>query len=312
MRLIKISVIVPIYNAEKYLHRCIDSILSQSFKDFEVLLIDDGSTDNSGKICNNYAAKDARIRVFHKKNGGVSTARELGVQQAKGEYSIHVDADDWIECHMLEKMYRKAKQEQLDMLIADFYHDDKGKSIYIKQSGLSTYPDSVLKDILQNKLFGSLWHKLIRHNLYKEKNIHFIENINYCEDVLVLVQLLQQPIKIGFLNEAFYHYNSSNSNSITRNYKLDTYYMRKQYVTILMELLPMTYEPFIMQVATLVKKEAFTHKILPKNEFYNFMPLTIAEIKNNKNLGRKCKMCYILAYLGLYKLSMELSSLIRA
>ena len=93
----KISVIVPVYNTAKYLHRCLDSILQQSFKDFEVLLVDDGSTDNSGEICDEYAAKDSRVRVFHKENGGVASAREIGIENAVGLYSIHVDSDDWTE-----------------------------------------------------------------------------------------------------------------------------------------------------------------------------------------------------------------------
>ena len=92
----KISVIVPVYNAEKYLHRCIDSILSQTFTDFELLLIDDGSKDGSGAICDEYAAKDNRVRVFHKENGGVSSARNLGLDNACGEWVTFVDADDYV------------------------------------------------------------------------------------------------------------------------------------------------------------------------------------------------------------------------
>lgn len=97
-----ISVIVPAYNAEKYLRRCIDSILAQTFTDFELLLIDDGSTDKSGEICDEYADKDARIRVFHKPNGGVSSARNVGLDNALGEYICFCDADDWVDTHWLQ------------------------------------------------------------------------------------------------------------------------------------------------------------------------------------------------------------------
>ena len=103
-----ISVIVPIYNSDKYLQRCIDSILSQDFEDFELLLIDDGSTDNSGDICDKYAEKDMRVRVFHKKNGGVSSARNLGIENAKGEWVVFIDSDDWVDITMLEKLYKNA------------------------------------------------------------------------------------------------------------------------------------------------------------------------------------------------------------
>lgn len=100
----QISVIVPVYNAERYLHRCVDSILSQTFSNFELLLINDGSKDSSGAICDEYAAKDPRVRVFHKENGGVSSARNLGLDNACGEWIAFVDSDDWISENYLESM----------------------------------------------------------------------------------------------------------------------------------------------------------------------------------------------------------------
>ena len=108
----KISIIVPVYKAETYLSRCLDSIINQTFKNFEVLLIDDGSPDCSGEICDKYAAMDTRIRVLHKENGGVSSARQMGLDNAKGEYTIHADPDDWVEPNMLEELYKKAKEAE--------------------------------------------------------------------------------------------------------------------------------------------------------------------------------------------------------
>lgn len=116
----KISVIVPVYKAEAYLHRCVDSIIAQTFTDWELLLVDDGSPDRSGDICDEYASKDARIRVFHKENGGVSSARQKGLDEAIGEYTIHADPDDWVEPMMLEELYKKAKEDDADMVICDF------------------------------------------------------------------------------------------------------------------------------------------------------------------------------------------------
>lgn len=113
----KISIIVPVYKAEKYIHKCIDSILAQTFANFEILLINDGSPDKSGKICDEYAKKDKRVRVFHKENGGVSLARQLGNDNATGEYTIHADPDDWIEPNMLEELYAKAVEDDADMEI---------------------------------------------------------------------------------------------------------------------------------------------------------------------------------------------------
>ena len=121
----KVSVIVPIYKAEKYINRCIDSILAQTFTDWELLLIDDGSPDRSGEICDEYAENDPRIRVFHKANGGVSSARQMGQEEAVGEYTIHVDPDDWVEPTMLEELYAKAEADDADMVICDFFLDTK-------------------------------------------------------------------------------------------------------------------------------------------------------------------------------------------
>lgn len=124
-KLPKVSIIIPVYKAESYLHRCIDSILAQTFADWELLLIDDGSPDRSGDICDEYAVKDKRIRVYHKKNGGVSSARQKGLDMARGEYVIHVDPDDWVEPSMLTELFAKAKAENADMVICDFYLDTK-------------------------------------------------------------------------------------------------------------------------------------------------------------------------------------------
>lgn len=115
----KISVIVPVYKVEKYLRACIDSILAQTFTDFELILIDDGSPDNCGAICDEYAEKDARIRVFHKENGGVSSARNLGIERSRGEWIAFVDSDDWVESDKFSKFCEQIAgvNEQIDLII---------------------------------------------------------------------------------------------------------------------------------------------------------------------------------------------------
>ena len=122
-----IRIIIPVYKAEGHLHRCVDSILAQSFTDFELLLVDDGSPDGSGKICDEYAAKDSRVKVLHKQNGGVSSARQTGIENAAGEYTIHADPDDWIEPTMLEELYNKATEEDADMVMCDYFFDETKK-----------------------------------------------------------------------------------------------------------------------------------------------------------------------------------------
>ena len=117
----KLSIIVPVYNSEKYLCRCVDSILAQTFTDFELLLIDDGSEDESGNICDEYVVKDSRVRAFHKNNGGVSSARNLGLNKAKGEWIAFIDSDDYVDVSYCYELLRKAQKNDTDIVTCDMF-----------------------------------------------------------------------------------------------------------------------------------------------------------------------------------------------
>lgn len=213
----KISIICPVYKAASYIERCINSILLQTFHNWELLLIDDGSPDNSGKICDELAIKDIRIKVFHKNNEGVSATREFGMQQASGEYIIHIDPDDWIEQNMLEELYEFAKANDSDMVICDFFIEYSHKSIYQEQKPTSLQNKNVLLEMYMH-LHGSCCNKLIRHETIKKYHVHFPKNISYCEDLIFITTLLQYNIKINYLNKAFYHYiQDENPNSLVKN-----------------------------------------------------------------------------------------------
>ena len=220
MEIPKISVIVAVYKAEAYLHRCVDSLLAQTFQDFEILLIDDGSPDNSGKICDDYAKQDFRIHVFHKENGGVASARQCGIDHAKGEYTTHVDPDDWVEPTMLEDLYRKAKEEDADMVLSDFYLEYRDNIKYEKQQPSSLDVKTVLSDFLRFKLKISLCGRLICTSCYKNSHILFPLNMVYGEDNCVLIKLLCKVKRLSYLPHAYYHYDlHSNPNSLSRNRK---------------------------------------------------------------------------------------------
>ena len=210
----KISVIVPVYKAEPYLHRCVDSLLAQTFQDFEVLLIDDGSPDRSGEICEEYARKDSRVRVFHKENGGVSSARQYGMDHAQGEYTIHADPDDWVEPTMLEELYKKAKEEDADMVICDFYVDEKGETHYQAQKPSDLQAEKVCCELF-HQLHGSTWNKLVRRECFLRCEVHFPLELSYCEDLFVNACLLSHGIRVAYLPKAFYHYDQHvNPNSL--------------------------------------------------------------------------------------------------
>ena len=213
----KISVIVAVYKAEAYLHRCLDSLLAQTFRDFEILLVDDGSPDKSGEICDEYAEKDVRIRVFHKENGGVSSARQCGIDHAKGEYTTHVDPDDWVEPTMLADLYTKAKEEDADMVISDFYIEYAHKTQYDNQQPSSLESKMILSDILVNKRIRmNLCGKLIR--LADYEGIQFPQDLRYGEDSCVLVLLVCKMHTFSYIHFPYYHYDRYiNPNSLTRN-----------------------------------------------------------------------------------------------
>lgn len=236
---IQISVIVPVYNAENTIRRLLDSLQAQTMSSFEVIMVDDGSTDNSATICDEYAHQDSRFRVIHQSNAGVAMARKKGIESAYGIYSIHADADDWVESTMLEELYAKAYETDADIVICDYYDTSfDGVDSYHKMHLSSYNPNDVLYDITQGYCFGGLWHKLLKTDLYKKYNARFYPGINYSEDVLILAQILRhKEVKISYLNSAYYHYIHNNS-SITHLASLNTYNGLKMYLAKITEILP--------------------------------------------------------------------------
>lgn len=220
--MVAVSVIVPIYNAESTLLRCLDSLKAQTFIDFEVLMIDDGSPDNCGAMIDEYAEKDSRFKAIHQPNRGVSAARQCGIDHAQGEYTIHADPDDWVEPTMLEELYAKAKEADADMVICDFYENTYKGQRYIKQQPSSLASEVVLKELFQN-LHGSCCNKLIRCECYKTYGVKFPLGISFCEDEYVVAELLKNGVKVDYLPKAFYHYFRDDATSLSRVYTEKSY-----------------------------------------------------------------------------------------
>ena len=200
-----VSVIITAYNSEKYLRRCLISIASQTLKEFEVIIIDDGSTDNTGTIADEFHREDSRFRVIHQSNRGVAAARQVGLDAAKGLYTIHADSDDWVEPDMLEDLVIFAETGKNDMVICDYWEIFPQVVRYNKQCPLPNDRLSIFGQTL-NTLSGSLCNKLIKRSTYSQYNITFQGDINYEEDKLVCLKLLSKPISVAYLNKAFYHY----------------------------------------------------------------------------------------------------------
>jgi len=300
----KVSVIVPVYNGQDTISTMVDSLLNQTLLDIEILLIDDGSTDKTPTILDSYSEKDKRIRVFHKANGGVALARQLGVNNAIGDYSIHADADDWVEENMLEEMYNLAIKENADIVIADYYNNAKnGETHYKKQKIKSLKSPDILKDILQGRLFGGLCHKLIRHSLYKKYNACFFEGVNYCEDVLICAQILRNnEVKVSYLPKAFYHY-IQNDASITHCISRKSYEGLLRYKAKLNEILSgQEYSSCLKNVDLVVFHEGFCSPgVMTSGEIEEYFKEIKHEAFNTSSL--RWKMGYVCVNLGLYRIA---------
>lgn len=215
----KVSVIIAVYNVEKWIRRCLDSLLVQTFKDFEVILVDDGSTDTSGKICDEYASKDKRFRVIHQKNQGVAVARQVGIDNARGEYTIHCDPDDWVEPDMLESLYDEAVRSKADIVFCDYYWDKPNGTIVKHVMPRASNMDT-LTGLVDGSIHGSLCLKLIKRELYKKYGVHFVPSMNYMEDCYVCCAfLMHKEVRIAYVPKALYHYvvhDSSLSSALSR------------------------------------------------------------------------------------------------
>ena len=223
-----ISIIIAIYNAESYLSKGIEDILAQTFSNFEILLVDDGSTDTTVEICDRYANKDTRIRVFHEQHQGVAHARQKGIENVQGEYTIHIDADDHISPNMLEEMYNSANNSGADILICDYMEVNHHGPIYHAQRPTVLTQEGVTNDLIQGKLYGALWNKLIRTSCFRDNNVCFREDLTMREDMFFVLDVLPYCSKIAYLPEALYSYDkTSNASSLTNTYLSED---RKYYV----------------------------------------------------------------------------------
>lgn len=206
-----ISVIVPIYNVERYLPKCIDSILMQTFRDFELLLIDDGSSDRSGIICEEYADKDDRVRVFHKENGGVSRARNTGLEYSHGDKILFVDSDDWLEPFCLERIV----SVDSDLVFFGFVHEFPNgcQENHSPKASISLGRNEIEKTILYLKdnaehyeYFGYTCNKLFSTSIIRTNKLKFIEGLSMREDEIFTAQYCQYINRLSVINDILYHY----------------------------------------------------------------------------------------------------------
>ena len=220
-----ISIIVPIYNVEKYIRRCIDSILNQTYNNLEIILVDDGSTDNCSQICDEYAQKDSRIRVIHKENGGVSLARNVGIELSNGMWISFVDADDWLEENFVETLYEKAKERKADVVLCG-YNRIVGKNIeYInfkKDESEFNSEEYLINSLNPQTGFGFCHMKLF--NKKTINNVRFNQKLQVGEDALFNEEISLNITKAIYIGKQLYNYRV-NEKSVVR--KFDANYVDK-------------------------------------------------------------------------------------
>ena len=210
-----ISVIIPVYNVEQYLNRCVDSVINQTYKNLEIILIDDGSTDNSGKICDEYALKDNRIKIVHKQNAGVSSARNEGLKIAKGDYVGFVDSDDYIEKDMYEVLHNSLIENKTEISCCDFFAFNKKENKYVPCFDTTINGVLSINETLNTKSGhgGNLWSKLYSKKVISD--IRFNENLSFGEDYMFVMNAFFKAKRIAFSKDAKYYY-YYNVNSVTR------------------------------------------------------------------------------------------------
>ena len=200
-----ISVLVPVYNNEKYIGQCVESIIHQTFTNWELILVDDGSTDSSPSICDKYASDDCRIKVIHEENRGVASARNTGLDYAAGDWIMMVDGDDWISCDTLKKTFDKAVESNSDIVrFGVFYEYGKYSRVCIPEV-LEHKSDYVCRMISRHYIL-SAWGNLVKAAIWRNINPRFTAGLDFGEDYSVTPRLFHEAEKIEILNQPLYHY----------------------------------------------------------------------------------------------------------
>lgn len=218
-----VSIIIPMYNAEKYIKRCIESIIGQTYINIEIIIIDDGSTDNSLEIVN--GIRDKRIKIYSKSNGGVSSARNLGIEKANGEFFLFVDSDDYVDLKIVEELISKVAKENTFVFCNndEIWKNRVDERILFKGSKGNLTRNDVMKEIASGSA-GLVCSKLVSSKVIKENNIKFDDKLVIGEDQIFFLQVSEKTNKFQYVNKSLYHYDRRNEDSATLKYQENLYY----------------------------------------------------------------------------------------
>lgn len=227
----EVSIIVPVFKVEKYINRCVESLVNQTFRDIEIILVDDGSPDNCPAICDEWAKKDSRIKVVHKLNGGLSSARNAGLPVATGKYVGFVDSDDDVELDMYEKMVSVAEREQVDFVMADYFRILENGEKYLKTLDIEggrynkekirneIFPNLIMRECIDYGPLLSVWHCIYNADFLQKNNLKFDEEVRWSEDNIFSAILGYKANSFYYMKgEGLYHYHQ-NPGTITTSYR---------------------------------------------------------------------------------------------
>lgn len=287
-----VSVIVPVYNAEQYLKKCVNSIINQTYHNLEILLINDGSTDQSKSICEKYQRQDSRIKVISIENQGVSSARNLGIENASGYYITFADADDWLEIEEIYTMIENMICYEVDLSICNHYWNYENGRVFVNQS--HSYLMNTIqffKDVLDKNLFhGFLWNKLFKMEIIKKNKIKFDTEISVFEDLKFVCDYAKYISSAYYDGRPFYHYLQRNSSALHLN-KGKNYFSSITVCEYLIEL----YDGICKENVYLAKEKYIRtvfdclYKVNNKDEYYNNIKM---HKEKAKKTGRKILSSY--------------------
>ena len=289
----KVSIIIPIYNVEKYLNRCLESVVNQTLKDIEIICINDGSTDKSLNILENFTQKDPRIIVINKENGGISSARNKGLEIVQGEYIGFVDSDDWIDSNFFERLYNCAKKYNSDISVTNVLRErKKTKSIRVKYNKEKLYTDkNDIFNICDCPNICYVWNKIYNTKFFKSTNLCFQEGM-YFEDIMFTTKILHSSKSLVTVPDTLYHYMINDRTSIVKsatNPKKDSdrYYNQKNSLL------------FCIENNIKIKEKEF----IINNKYYEFFKIIILKIKDD--IKNKKHIYYLFGFIPIYKKSFD-------
>lgn len=301
--MILFSIIVPVYNVEKHLSKCLDSIINQTYKNIEIICVNDGSNDNSLNILEQYAEKDSRIKIINQENGGVASARNAGIKASSGEYIWFIDSDDWIEANACEVLNNYIVNNDTDLINFNFYRVKDGKKSKVTH-GLSdrftekTYNFFDIQVDICKKIYTNCWNSCFKAKLLKDNNIFFPEKFNLCEDILFVIKCFLLNPQIFIINDYLYNYLTDRKNSLTKasklriyqNYnkvfpELKSYINEKNYNTVYIY-----YDGFLGAMLSYWKDLYFSEY---KNEYLTEIKNVINEYLNDTELNNKLNCSHL-------------------